>query len=149
MRLQFIGSGGAFGSGGRFNTCFHVDAVDANFLIDCGATSPVTAVGIYALRDQFSATPVAAKGAGTVIVIPQSTSPRSKFSTSKVRGRGRRAPMLSSCGKHQNACVALQFLAALAVNGGLISCGLSAKTIATTDSKSLSANFAIGGILFR
>ncbi|HTM72345.1 MAG TPA: MBL fold metallo-hydrolase [Pseudolabrys sp.] len=41
MRLQFIGSGDAFGSGGRFNTCFHVEAAGANFLIDCGATSLV------------------------------------------------------------------------------------------------------------
>jgi len=24
MRIQFLGSGDAFGSGGRFNTCFHV-----------------------------------------------------------------------------------------------------------------------------
>jgi ribonuclease BN (tRNA processing enzyme) len=39
MRLQFIGSGDAFGSGGRFNTCFHVHGVSGNFLIDCGASS--------------------------------------------------------------------------------------------------------------
>jgi len=39
MQLQFIGCGDAFGSGGRFNTCFHVTGNDANFLIDCGASS--------------------------------------------------------------------------------------------------------------
>ena len=39
MRLQFIGSGDAFGSGGRFNTCFHVIGDQSNFLIDCGASS--------------------------------------------------------------------------------------------------------------
>lgn len=39
MHLQFIGSGDAFGSGGRFNTCFHVVGERANFLIDCGASS--------------------------------------------------------------------------------------------------------------
>lgn len=39
MRLQFIGSGDAFGSGARFNTCFHVTGDQANFLIDCGASS--------------------------------------------------------------------------------------------------------------
>jgi ribonuclease BN (tRNA processing enzyme) len=39
MRLQFIGSGDAFGSGGRFNTCLHVIGGEANFLIDCGASS--------------------------------------------------------------------------------------------------------------
>jgi ribonuclease BN (tRNA processing enzyme) len=41
MHLQFIGCGDAFGSGGRFNTCFHVDGGGAKFLIDCGASSLV------------------------------------------------------------------------------------------------------------
>jgi ribonuclease BN (tRNA processing enzyme) len=41
MHLQFVGSGDAFGSGGRFNTCFHVAGAQANFLIDCGASSLV------------------------------------------------------------------------------------------------------------
>jgi ribonuclease BN (tRNA processing enzyme) len=39
MQFQFIGCGDALGSGGRFNTCFHVTAERANFLIDCGASS--------------------------------------------------------------------------------------------------------------
>lgn len=39
MRLQFIGSGDAFGSGGRFNTCFHVTGQETNILVDCGASS--------------------------------------------------------------------------------------------------------------
>jgi ribonuclease BN (tRNA processing enzyme) len=39
MRLQFVGCGDAFGSGGRFNTCFHVSGERINFLIDCGASS--------------------------------------------------------------------------------------------------------------
>jgi ribonuclease BN (tRNA processing enzyme) len=42
MRLQFIGCGDAFGSGGRFNTCFHLVGRDINALIDCGATSLVS-----------------------------------------------------------------------------------------------------------
>lgn len=41
MKLTFLGSGDAFGSGGRFNTCFHVTTGAGNFLIDCGATSLV------------------------------------------------------------------------------------------------------------
>jgi ribonuclease BN (tRNA processing enzyme) len=41
MRLTFLGSGDAFGTGGRFNTCFHVATGSDNFLIDCGATSLV------------------------------------------------------------------------------------------------------------
>lgn len=41
MKIQFLGSGDAFGSGGRFNTCFMVDAAGTRFLIDCGATSLV------------------------------------------------------------------------------------------------------------
>jgi ribonuclease BN (tRNA processing enzyme) len=39
MRLKVIGSGDAFGSGGRRNTCFHVTTDGATFLVDCGATS--------------------------------------------------------------------------------------------------------------
>jgi ribonuclease BN (tRNA processing enzyme) len=39
MQLQFVGCGDAFGSGGRFNTCFHVESAGGNFLIDCGASS--------------------------------------------------------------------------------------------------------------
>ncbi|MDO9220917.1 MAG: MBL fold metallo-hydrolase [Hydrogenophaga sp.] len=39
MQLTFIGSGDAFGSGGRLNTCFHVTGDSVNFLIDCGASS--------------------------------------------------------------------------------------------------------------
>lgn len=39
MRIQFLGSGDAFGSGGRFNTCILVEAAAAVFLIDCGASS--------------------------------------------------------------------------------------------------------------
>lgn len=41
MNIQFIGSGDAFGSGGRFNTCFYVHAGHSDFLIDCGASSMV------------------------------------------------------------------------------------------------------------
>jgi ribonuclease BN (tRNA processing enzyme) len=41
MRFTFLGSGDAFGTGGRFNTCFHVASGDDAFLIDCGATSLV------------------------------------------------------------------------------------------------------------
>lgn len=41
MKLTFVGSGDAFGSGGRFQTCFHVEAAAGNFLIDCGASSMV------------------------------------------------------------------------------------------------------------
>jgi ribonuclease BN (tRNA processing enzyme) len=39
MQLRFVGCGDALGSGGRFNTCFHVTGSHANFLIDCGASS--------------------------------------------------------------------------------------------------------------
>ena len=39
MRLTIIGSGDAFGSGGRFNTCFHLAVGERRLLIDCGATT--------------------------------------------------------------------------------------------------------------
>jgi ribonuclease BN (tRNA processing enzyme) len=41
MRLQFLGCGDAFGSGGRFNTCFHVTTGLTQFLVDCGASSMI------------------------------------------------------------------------------------------------------------
>jgi ribonuclease BN (tRNA processing enzyme) len=50
MRVRFLGSGDAFGSGGRFNTCFLVESSAGVFLIDCGASS------LIALR-RFSVDP--------------------------------------------------------------------------------------------
>jgi ribonuclease BN (tRNA processing enzyme) len=41
MRLTIIGSGDAFGSGGRFNTCFLLEADGRTILLDCGASSLV------------------------------------------------------------------------------------------------------------
>ena len=41
MKITFVGCGDAFGSGGRFNTCFHVETSATRFLIDCGASSLV------------------------------------------------------------------------------------------------------------
>lgn len=41
MRVTFVGSGDAFGSGGRFNTCIMVESAAARVLVDCGATSLV------------------------------------------------------------------------------------------------------------
>jgi ribonuclease BN (tRNA processing enzyme) len=38
MRLTIIGSGDAFGSGGRSNTCFFVETAKAVLLVDCGAS---------------------------------------------------------------------------------------------------------------
>jgi ribonuclease BN (tRNA processing enzyme) len=41
MRLTVVGCGDAFGSGGRFNTCFHLEAAAKTFLVDCGASTLV------------------------------------------------------------------------------------------------------------
>ncbi len=41
VTVTFVGSGDAFGVGGRFNTCFLVDAPGVRFAIDFGATSLV------------------------------------------------------------------------------------------------------------
>jgi len=38
MELTFLGSGDAFGSGGRLQTCILVDDTGSKFLMDCGAT---------------------------------------------------------------------------------------------------------------
>ena len=39
VELQFIGSGDAFGSGGRFQTCLRLSGAGEAVLIDCGASS--------------------------------------------------------------------------------------------------------------
>lgn len=39
VRVLFLGSGDAFGSGGRFQTCIAVTAGDERYLVDCGASS--------------------------------------------------------------------------------------------------------------
>ncbi len=38
MKLTIAGCGDAFGSGGRLQTCYHVETAQRAFLIDCGAT---------------------------------------------------------------------------------------------------------------
>jgi ribonuclease BN (tRNA processing enzyme) len=42
VRVQVLGSGDAFGSGGRAQTCFLVEAAGRRVLIDCGATALVS-----------------------------------------------------------------------------------------------------------
>ncbi len=39
VALRFVGSGDAFGTGGRLQTCLHLSGADAAVLIDCGASS--------------------------------------------------------------------------------------------------------------
>jgi len=39
VALRFLGSGDAFGSGGRLQTCMHLSGAGGAVLIDCGATS--------------------------------------------------------------------------------------------------------------
>jgi ribonuclease BN (tRNA processing enzyme) len=39
VALRFLGSGDAFGSGGRFQTCMHLSGAAGAVLIDCGASS--------------------------------------------------------------------------------------------------------------
>jgi ribonuclease BN (tRNA processing enzyme) len=39
MKLTIVGSGDAFGSGGRLQTCYHVGLGGEDVLIDCGATA--------------------------------------------------------------------------------------------------------------
>jgi ribonuclease BN (tRNA processing enzyme) len=41
MLVRVVGSGDAFGSGGRFQTCLWMRAADHTLLVDCGATSLV------------------------------------------------------------------------------------------------------------
>jgi ribonuclease BN (tRNA processing enzyme) len=53
MQLRFVGCGDAFGSGGRYNTCFHVTGSYANFLIDCGASSLPALKRLDIIRDDI------------------------------------------------------------------------------------------------
>lgn len=53
MQLRFVGCGDAFGSGGRFNTCFHVTGQTVNFLIDCGASSLPALKRLDIVRDEI------------------------------------------------------------------------------------------------
>jgi ribonuclease BN (tRNA processing enzyme) len=39
VRLHLLGTGDAFGTGGRYQTCFWLEGGDESLLIDCGATS--------------------------------------------------------------------------------------------------------------
>jgi ribonuclease BN (tRNA processing enzyme) len=39
MKLTIAGSGDAFGSGGRLNTCFFLETAKAALLVDCGASA--------------------------------------------------------------------------------------------------------------
>ena len=39
MKLTIVGSGDAFGSGGRLNTCFFLETAKASLLVDCGASA--------------------------------------------------------------------------------------------------------------
>jgi ribonuclease BN (tRNA processing enzyme) len=41
VRVRFLGTGDAFGSGGRFQTCILVESGAARFLVDCGASSQI------------------------------------------------------------------------------------------------------------
>jgi len=41
MKLTIVGSGDAFGSGGRLQTCYHVAVAGEEVLIDCGTTAVI------------------------------------------------------------------------------------------------------------
>ncbi|WP_332680969.1 MBL fold metallo-hydrolase [Bosea sp. (in: a-proteobacteria)] len=41
MKVTILGSGDAFGSGGRFNTCLRIEAGGERLLLDCGSSSMV------------------------------------------------------------------------------------------------------------
>ena len=54
MKLTVIGCGDAFGSGGRLQTSYLVEAGDTRFLIDCGAS---TLIGFNRLQLDPNAVP--------------------------------------------------------------------------------------------
>lgn len=42
MKVQFLGSGDAFGSGGRLQSCILVENTERQFLVDCGASAMIS-----------------------------------------------------------------------------------------------------------
>ena len=61
MEIRFLGSGDAFGSGGRYHTCFLATCEETRFLIDCGASSLIALkrfcsenLPLYMIPDQFT-----------------------------------------------------------------------------------------------
>jgi ribonuclease BN (tRNA processing enzyme) len=42
VQIKFLGSGDAFGSGGRFQTCIFIKSDDTGFLVDCGASALIS-----------------------------------------------------------------------------------------------------------
>ena len=42
VSVKFLGSGDAFGSGGRLQTCILIEAAGAKFLLDCGASALIS-----------------------------------------------------------------------------------------------------------
>jgi ribonuclease BN (tRNA processing enzyme) len=55
LTITFVGTGDAFGSGGRMNTCILVDAPGIRFAIDFGATSPNALKGLRIAADSIDA----------------------------------------------------------------------------------------------
>ena len=53
MQLRFVGCGDALGSGGRYNTCFHLTGRQTNLLIDCGASSLPAMKRLEIARDEI------------------------------------------------------------------------------------------------
>jgi ribonuclease BN (tRNA processing enzyme) len=54
MKLTVVGSGDAFGSGGRLQTCYHVALPGEEILIDCGATSVIGMQRLGLVPDRVS-----------------------------------------------------------------------------------------------
>lgn len=67
LSLQFIGCGDAFGSGGRFNTCFHPTGEQTNLLIDCGVSLLVAMKRLAIDRNAISTIVITHKQSGLVI----------------------------------------------------------------------------------
>jgi ribonuclease BN (tRNA processing enzyme) len=42
LQVKFLGSGDAFGSGGRFQTCIFIESEETGFLLDCGASALIS-----------------------------------------------------------------------------------------------------------
>ncbi len=55
VSIKFLGSGDAFGSGGRLQTCIFIESVESKYLLDCGASALISMKRFAMSTDEIDA----------------------------------------------------------------------------------------------